>query len=230
MNAIDHIYAKSTAFGRDIFHYLVSGMMLMLIVAIPFAFGKPILPDSLNRLFGDSGWLIASVLFMVAIVAYALGHIVMSIGFMFRNLWVLLFSRTLHVKKFKTAKRKLSELTKKANPKIFESLPSEADINLYCEIVSFKQDAELHTKFIERYNSLAYLRLGLASSFLVGGLLDVVHGIIVWINEGLSVSILLFSSALLGIALLLLRQQVVTMTNFLNRLSVVYQVVVNKES
>jgi len=231
MNTFDLLYAKSSAFGRDIFQYLVPGTMFLLVVAIPFICSNQEFTDTLEAFFKGSGWRTAAAVLLAVIVAYALGHVISSIGFLLRNRWRREMSKTEHVRKLKEAEEKLSELTKKTEPKAFESLSSEADVSLYCEIVTFKKDPELHAKFIERYNTLVFLRLGLASSFLVGGLLDVIHGIIaIFRLDGSSLWILLFSIILLWLGLLLFRQQIVTMTSFLNRLSVAYQVVSDDQS
>lgn len=224
MNTFDLIYAKSSTFGRDLFHHLVPGTMLLFVLAVPWMFQWAALTDTLGELFDHSGWRSATVSLVAVIVAYALGHVVMSIGYLFRALWLRTLSSTRPVVRLREAEGKLRELTKKSNPEIAKSLPTERDAHLYCETATFKRNSELHAKFIERYNTLAHLRLGLASSLFVGGLLDVILGIAaIWI-DALSLWALWFGAVVLGLSLLLLRQQIITSTNFLNRVSVAFQV------
>ena len=77
--------------------------------------------------------------------------------------------------------------------------------------------------FVERYNTLWHLRLGLATSLLLSGLFCTVVGC-VWCRHLLPVS---FSVGIVALAsgIVLMRQHLVTNTSFLNRVLAAYQIV-----
>ena len=94
---------------------------------------------------------------------------------------------------------------------------------LDAEMRVFVKRPDIHTTFVERYNSLWHLRLGLAASLLLSGPFCAVVGFLWW-RHLLPVSLGVGIVALVS-GLVLMRQHLVTNTSFLNRVLAAYQIV-----
>lgn len=108
---------------------------------------------------------------------------------------------------------------------------SKKDAHVGLEMSVLLKQPRLHAVFIERYNTLWHLRLGLATAFLSAGavnLVDVICSLLRAIctrNEcHLDVAVLLVGSISIGLGWQLMRQHLTTNTSFLQRVLVAFNV------
>ena len=219
--AVDAVYGRAASFGRDVFHYIVTGTAFVVVCSVPWWPETPELltglqASSLSPLI-DSTWMQAIVLIVAVIVLFCIGHVLLSVGFCIRNMvWMKLFSCCEHVVKHEEAVQRIKCLSISQIGKV-----DIRDAHLDAELDVFVRRRDVHANFIERYNTLWHFRLGMAASLLCAG---VVGG---GIGSCCGNPVLACSVGIVGIVggLLLMRQHLVTNTSFLNRVVAAYRVV-----
>ena len=218
-DVIGRIYSGASSFGRDVFHYIVTGTLFVVVCSIPFwEWCGGLWLSSLSEAVESPGLQIV-LLFVAVIVMFCTGHALLSIGFCIRNcIWTNVFSCCVHVAKYREAILRVKNLGGG------QAWPSEdRDVHLDAEMRVFVKRPDTHATFVERYNSLWHLRLGLAASLLLSGAFSVVVGCL-WCRHVLPVSLTVGAVAIVT-GLLLMRQHLVTNTSFLNRVLAAYQIV-----
>ena len=218
-DVIGRIYSGASSFGRDVFHYIVIGTLFVVVCSIPFwERCGGLWPSSLSEAVESPGLQIV-LLFVAVIVMFCTGHVLLSVGFCIRNhVWRRAFSCCAHVTKYEDALLRMKNLGGG------QAWPSEdRDVHLDAEIRVFVKRPEIYTTFVERYNTLWHLRLGLAASLLLSGPFSAIVGCL-WCQDGLALSFGVGSAAFWS-GVLLMRQHLVTNTSFLNRVLAAYLIV-----
>ena len=239
---VDSVYERAESFGRDVFHYVVTGTMFAIVSSVPWWSDIP-----WGQIRESSQ---IAVLLVAAAVLFGLGHVLLAIGFWIRNkiirpddtwwdrLWHSVFTRLsrcrVQVEEYKCAKKWALERTRQALPGTLvvgnESGENGENVHLGLEMSVLLERPRLHAVFIERYNTLWHLRLGLAASLLVAGVVHLAFAI--W---SLDVTICLRDQcfpAVIGVGglvsiwlgLMLTRQHLVTNTNYLRRVIVAFNI------
>ena len=105
-----------------------------------------------------------------------------------------------------------------------------ANVHVGLEMSVLLKQPGLHAVFIERYSTLWHLRLGLAASFLVAGVVNLAFAICsldattCCPAQGVPVVIGIVGLVSILLGLLLTKQHLVTNTNFLHRVVVAFNV------
>lgn len=220
VDVIGRIYSGASSFGRDVFHYIVTGTLFVVVCSIPFwERCGDFWPSSLSEAVVESTGLQIVLLFVAAIVMFCTGHALLSVGFCIRKyVWTKVLFCSVHVANYEEAIRRVKNL---GGDQAWRS--EDRDVHLDAEMRVFVKRPDIHTTFVERYNSLWHLRLGLAASLLLSGAISAVVGCL-WCRHLLPVSFTVGVVAILS-GLLLMRQHLVTNTSFLNRVLAAYQIV-----
>ena len=237
---VDSVYERAASFGRDVFHYVVTGTMFAIVSSVPWWSDIP-----WGQIRESSQ---IAVLLVAAAVLFGLGHVLLAIGFWIRNKiirpddtwwdrrWSSVFtwlSRCrVQVEEYECA----LERTRQALPDtLVVGNESGENVHLGLEMSVLLERPRLHAVFIERYNTLWHLRLGLAASLLVAGVVHLAFAI--W---SLGVTICLRDQcfpAVIGVGglvsiwlgLVLTRQHLVTNTNYLRRVIVAFNISEQKD-
>jgi len=230
-SVLELAYARSSMFGRDLFHYGVSA------VVFSFCLLSPVLLKSFRACGSVSSceltqdldaWEKTGLTVGLILLSYALGHLLASIGFLYRALWRRSFRWTKHVGNLENAEERLESMvsrdplssTTSNSAADGEQAPmSTSDVHVFYEMEVLRKLPEVHATFVERYNTLAFLRLGLASSVLTAGFACLVLPCLKIAPAAYAISLGLFWVAA---GVLLLRQHLITQTNFLNRVAAGY--------
>ena len=229
---VESVYGRAVSFGRDVFQYIVTGTMFAIVCSVPWWSKYP--PGAVLE-----SSQIALLLAAAAIPIFGLGHVLLTIGFWIRKkiirptdtwcdklghqFFVLFSCCHLPLRDYKCAVK----CAKQALPgSLVVGNESPENVHLGLEMSVFLEKPELHAVFIERYNTLWHLRLGLAASFLMAGVVNLAFVIFSLCLPskpfpGL-VGVVVVVSILLG--RLLLRQHLVTHTNFLRRVIVAFNI------
>ena len=102
-DVIGRIYSGASSLGRDVFHYIVTGTLFVVLCSIPFEERCGGLWSSLLGAVQNPGLQIV-LLFVAAIVMFCLGHVLLSVGFCIRKyVWTNVFSCCAHVAKYEEA-------------------------------------------------------------------------------------------------------------------------------
>lgn len=178
----DSVYEKAASFGRDVFQYIVTGTMFAIVCSVPWWSSIP-----WEEVRGSSQ---LTVLFVVATVLFALGHVLLAIGFWIRNKliepneswwdrsWNCVLLRFAHCRDQVEQYNCATERARQALPStLVVGSESTANVHVGLEMSVLLKQPGLHAVFIERYNTLWHLRLGLAASFLVAGVVNLVFAI-----------------------------------------------------
>ena len=219
VDPLKEIYERSSTFGRDFFHYVVAGTVLGLACLIGFLLSFRMDTAWLEQFQRGSAVLILTLVLLSVVMLYVLGQLTFAVGVLLRNCWMRVFGRSKHVKRFKDAKSDLRNVTTDILTKVGENpLKNDADqedAHLIAEMFALKHTPELHAKFVERYNTLLHLRLSLASSLVLSGLVNLA---LFWIT--LSLKLLTLIAGLWIFAAVVMYRAVVTNTGFFNRVIV----------
>ena len=168
-DVVGTVYKSTASFGRDVFHYIVTGTVFVLICGVPL---WPPLQElctsmctSMQSAIGSARVQIA-MLFAAVVVLFCIGHVLLSVGFVIRNMiWMKLCCE--HVRLYEEALKEV----KRCNSS--HSIMAECrDAHILPEMTVFVQQREIHSSFIERYGTLWHFRLGLAASFLLAGVVN----------------------------------------------------------
>ena len=173
---------------------------------------------------------------------FSIGHALLAIGFWIRNkiidprtscdrfcnrVFVCFFYCQKHVDKYKCAAKRACELLPRD---LVVGCESKTDVHLALEMFVLLKQPRLHAVFIERYNTLWHLRLGLAAAFLSAGVLNLAHAICslllkicTWDQCFQVVVGLIVGSISIGFGWQLMRQHLTTNTNFLRRVIVAFK-------
>ena len=216
-DAIDRIYGGAVSFGRDVFHYIVTGTVFVLVCSVPL---WPVLWKLAAANFkpgiGSTG-IQGVALFVALAVLFCIGHVFLAVGFCIRKCWKKVFCNRKHVSEYKDAVSRIKNLNCGQ-----AWLVEERDVHLGAEISVFIGKPDLHARFVERYNTLWHLRLGLAASLLCAGVIGPAVGF--WWGNCHMLNICVGVVAFLS-GVVLMRQHLVTNTSFLNRVTAAYEIV-----
>ena len=232
---LDSVYERAASVGRDVFQYMATGTMFAIVCSVPWWSDIP-----WEEVRGSSQ---IAILLVAATVLFGLGQVLLVIGFWIRNKiirpdeswwdrwwsWVFLWLAhcRVQVENYNCA----IERARQALPgTLVVEDKSAANVHVGLEMSVLLKQPRLHAVFIERYSTLWHLRLGLAASFLVAGVVNLVFAICSFdvttccLVHGVPVvtGVVGVVSILLG--LLLTRQHLVTNTNFLLRVIVAFNI------
>ena len=205
------------------------------------------------------------------IVLFGMGHVLLAIGFFLQKWWVAAFSCCQHVKSYRVAMRRVRGATGRKSRFRHLAVKSDGNVHIGLEMAVFQKRRQLHANFIERYNTLWHLRLGMAAALLSAGIValalcGLLHGeglpiatavVVGWIGLGVAfgeqpdarrhrcLGLATLSSVIvattgcaflrcnwmavivglvaIALGLLLMRQHLVTKTNFLARVVVAFR-------
>ena len=229
------VYERAESFGRDVFQYMVTGTIFAIVGGVPW--WSAILEE-----VRESSQI--ALLLAAATGVFGLGHGLVAIGFWIRNkiigpdelsdetwwdgCWSWIFLAPCHVK-LRNKYRCAREHTRRALPgsmAVGHELKKE-NAHLGMEMSVLLEQPRLHAVFIERYNTLWHLRLGLATSFLLAGVVNLGFAICsfgVTMIPGVPhvTGVVGVFSILLG--RLLTCQHLVTNINFLERVAVAFKI------
>ena len=76
-DTLDSIYERAESLGRDVFHYVVTGTMFIVVSSVPWRSEIP--------WWWIREWNQFTLLLVAAIVTFSLGHGLLAIGFWIRN-------------------------------------------------------------------------------------------------------------------------------------------------
>lgn len=218
MRTLELAYARGSMFGRDLFHYGLSAVVFYFCILSTFHQGAFLQFDLVTQILHKLGaWEKTGLTVLLVLVSYALGHLLLAIGFVYRTVWKRIFHGLKHVKNLVYAEGKVKELVL-ARAEVAPGVSSYPhDYHLFCEMSAYQNMPDVHATFIERYNTLAFLRLSLASSALTGSIFCI--SLLVTAPE-ISELIIAFFWLVMGV--LLLRQYFITRTGFLNRVAAAF--------
>ena len=230
-NILDSVYGKAASLGRDVFQYIMTGAMFAIVGSVPWwSTGL-----SLWKELQESGQI--TLLLVAATVLFGLGHVLLTIGFWIRNKiirsgeswWSCVFCCRAQVEEYHC-------YIKSAR----DALPSGLvvghercrNVHVGLEMSVLRKQPELHAAFVERYSTLWHLRLGLAASFLVAGVINVINVLFAICSLDITTccrdQLLAVLAGIVGavsvlLGWLLMRQHLVTNTNFLHRVIVAFK-------
>ncbi len=217
-NIVDSLYERTASFGRDLFHYIVTGTMFAVVSSVPW-WSKlnecranviaPILEDVRVQI---------ALLFVAVIVLFGMGHVLLAIGFCLQKWWVAAFRCSQHVARYEAARQRVRGATGRKSGFRHLAVKSDSDVHMGLEMSVLRAQPKLHAVFIERYNTLWHLRLGMAAALLSAGI--VALALCGFRCDGMAAIVGLVAIAL---GLLLMRQHLVTKTNFLIRVVVAFR-------
>ena len=237
---VDSVYGRAASFGRDVFHYMVTGTVFAIGCSVPWWSNIP------WQQIRESSQI--AVLLVAAAVLFALGHALLAVGYSIRNRILRQDDGTSGDRisvRFFGCRAQLQEYNcaiKRARAAIPAALAvgdePASNVHLGLEMSVLVKQPELHAVFVERYNTLWQLRLGLAASFLLVGVVDLVLAVVALVlnicsldtttclrNQCLSVlagGVIGLISIWLG--WLLMRQHLRTNANFLHRVIVAFNI------
>ena len=179
-DAIDRIYGRAASFGRDVFHYIVTGTVFALVCSAPLWPRIRLESSELSKwqsAVTDAGVQLAALL-VAAIVLFCLGHLLSCVGFWIRNKIMLpcnsCWDRAWHgilaylccrseMEKNENTRREIVTICKSEFSHL--TVDDKRDVHVGLEMVVFEKRRQLHANYIERYNTLWHrVRL-----FCVGG-------------------------------------------------------------
>ncbi len=207
---LELMYVKSSIFLRDVFQYLISGALFIVLTLLALRFHKA---DWSQLLIKSHGQNILMDLLMSIVLAYVLGHFFFG-ACCFPLDWYYRKSTSIQRKK-KSLRTRLASID--AGNDALIVLGDDVDCHLYYEISAFRSAPELHTRFVERYNVLMHMRTSLASCFFFA----------FWAYFGLfgfQVPFICVGGVFLVLSLFLFWQCVQTYRRFLDRVYMVYLV------
>ncbi len=228
MSTLEQIYAKGSMLGRDLFHYGLTAVVFSfcILTALPFMNITAAAKEKLRLGFWDGlvtgvlkggVWEQTGILFCLILLSFAVGNLLLSIGFFYRNIWKEMFGGLKHIKGMVAAEKKLSKIVADLTPSLDQLYSKTHEFQIFGEILAYQKAPDVHAKFIERYNTLTYLRLGLASAMLTGGVTSL--GLQLYLNATIAnVPAVLW----IVLSLIFFRQYFVTRTGFLNRVTATY--------
>lgn len=236
------VYERASSFGRDVFHYITSGTVFLLVSSVPL-WPRICLDNSelsnWESTVTDAGIQLAA-LFVAATVMFCLGHLLSCVGFWIRNKiilqcdscwdrawhWALIVLCCCHseLRKNEKTRQEIEAICKSDRSHL--TVEDKRDVHVGLEMVVFEKRRQLYANYVERYNTLWHLRLGLAASLLCAGLIGSAIGFC-WGNSPM-LTVCVAVAAISG-GLLLLRQHLVTNTNFLHRIVVAFKIVQQEE-
>ena len=233
-NVLDSVYGRAASLGRDVFQYIVTGTMFAIVCSVPWW------SNSLWKEIQGSSQI--TFLLVVGTVLFGLGHVLLTIGFWIRNkiirpgesgwsrfqrcVFLCLAGCRVQVKEYDSAIKRARQALPR-NLAVGDEPP--ANVHVALEMSVLLKQPELHAVFVERYSTLWHVRLGLAASFLVAGVVNLVFAICSFDvatccrdqRHAVVAGVVGLVSILLG--RLLTRQHLVTNTYFLHRVIVAFK-------
>ena len=80
-NILDNMYRNAASFGRDVFHYAVSGTTFTVVCSVPFwSEMHEFLQSGNESIYKDAGFQLGFLL-VAAIVLFGLGHVLVATSF-----------------------------------------------------------------------------------------------------------------------------------------------------
>lgn len=242
------LYGRAASFGRDVFHYVVTGAVFVFVCSVPWwpQIYKLLKSGSseLQPIVTDAGFQVSALL-VAGILLFCIGHVLLSVGFWLRNkillcrdrrpggsvscwdcwdgAWNWILTRTLFCRGQRGENcRARKEIANVDACTSRMPVGEERDVHIRLEMAVFDRRPQLHANYIERYNTLWHLRLGLAVSLLCSGIVGPAIGC--WWGNCHALNICVGVFAFLS-GIVLMRQHLVTNTSFLNRVLAAYQIV-----
>ena len=173
-DVFDSVCERAASFGRDVFHYLVTGTIFSFLLSVPWWSKLDEVPVRIVvPIFEDAGVQIA-LLFVALMVLFSLGHVLLSVGFCVQKLWISVFSCCRHVRKYYAAISRVRRVTGRKTGRRHLAVNDASNAHLGLEMSVLLKQPKLHANFIERYNTVWHLRLGLAASLLAAGVTTLV--------------------------------------------------------
>ena len=100
-SSIDPLYERAASFGRDVFHYIVTGTLFAVVSSVPWwSKLSEWQADDIAPIFGDAPIQIA-LASIALIVLFGVGHVLLALGFWMRKGWMCVFRSCSHVKNHK---------------------------------------------------------------------------------------------------------------------------------
>ena len=213
-DAIDAAYGRAASFGRDVFHYIVTGTVFGLVCSVAIWPWIPV--DGALTVPPVAQATSAQIAFLgvVLVALFGTGHVLLAVGFCIRRCWLKIFACCEHVANYENAKERIKRL------RGHRMTDTDGNAHVYPEMTVFVTRPELHANFIERYNTLWHLRLGLAASMLFAGFIDIAIGYLFC-----KLVPVVAGAAAIVLGFVLVRQHLVTNTNFLDRVVVAFNIV-----
>lgn len=239
---LDSVYERASSFGRDVFHYMVTGTMFAIVCSVPWW--------SEARWEQVRGSSQIALLFVAATVLFGLGHVLLAIGFRIRKRIIQSDRSWAFRDEVNEYNRAIDRIKQAPGNLVVGDEPAENQ-HLGLEMSVLLKQPRLHAVFIERYNTLWHLRLGLAASFLVAGVVNLafaIYSVVVNLTfaticsvvvkfavcsfdateccpvPGVPVVIVVVGLVSVLLGWFLMRQHLVTNTNFLHRVIVAFNV------
>ena len=237
---LNSVYERAESLGRDVFQYVVTGTMFVVVSSVPWRSDIP--------WWWIREWNQFTLLLVAAVVTFCFGHGLLAIGFWIRNkiiqpsgtrwdrtwncIFVWCFRCQRHAYKYKCARECATRRTEQALPGVVIAKDqSTTDEHLGLEMSVLLKQPRLHAVFIERYNTLWHLRLGLGTVFLWAGAVNlalVICSLLLAIctrNEwDPDVAVCIVGITSLALGWQLMRQHLTTNTNFLRRVIVAFMI------
>ena len=207
---INTIYGRASFFGRDLFYYVLSGMTFALVISSPvWPRIRAALESGLPSIYMETGFQIG--FFLVAVMMlFGLGHLMLAFGLGIRRLWAWMFRRCKHVRHCNEAVEKISKL---GGTKL---LVDDKDRNghVALEMSVFLNQRDLHVGFVERSNTVAYVRLCLGTALICPGVVVLIIGCY-WERS----QPMLVGAVAVFFGVILMHRHFISRTNFLERVA-----------
>ena len=169
-NIIDSLYERAASFGRDVFHYIVTGTIFGVVCSVAWW------PKLAECRAGDvapipeNPRVQIALLFVTVIVLFGIGHLLLAIGFCLQRWWIAAFRCSRHVERYEAARQRVRGATGRKSGFRHLAVKSDGDVHMGLEMSVLHAQPRLHAIFIERYNTLWHLRLGMAAALLSAGI------------------------------------------------------------
>jgi hypothetical protein len=208
------LYDRSSTFGRDFFHYIVAALVLTFFLSVGFVLSRVDASPALDVLTGLNLFWSAVVMVAFVTLLYGVGQVLLAVGFFMDACWKRTLARWDHVRRHAKARGWVDSIAKRLFLNEDTQGAEDEDCHLVLEMLVMKSAPELHARFVERYNTLVHLRLGIASALMLAGLTN-----LSWLLIAPSVALVVLSAALLLTGLMMERQVVISQTRFLSRVA-----------
>ncbi len=180
MSLYDNLYARPSTLLRDILSYWMVGLLgavLLIPAALYYEPFARLLLLVLDVLDAHGSWLTETALLVVAFVAiYVFGHVLQVLGLLLSRLLTRLSVRLAATGRWvpkgcldcARAEDRLGQLLMLAAPQgAAAACLNLGERHLFMEMTVFNSTPDVHSRFIERYNTLAFMYAGLGGAFLV---------------------------------------------------------------
>ncbi|MGB0713988.1 MAG: hypothetical protein ACPGUC_10560 [Gammaproteobacteria bacterium] len=212
MSALELAYERGSMFGRDLFHFGVSGFAYCAALAAMFHSEWPPNDRIIEILPSLEGfWISSLVAVLGALSLYLIGHLVFVFGLGIRFLWKLCLDCLPHVRNVKTLEEELEkpcdDCRGNGSPP-----PHKHNAHVAAEMDCARRHSYLYERFVARADTLSYQRLSLSAAIIAAALTAL---LLHWMKDW-KMDFLLFVAALFA-GSALMYQHFVTRYGFLLR-------------